>query len=87
MLTPRQSEALAFIRQHLADKGFPPTSREIQRHFGFLSQNSAISILKALQRVGSITWTPNTARSIRLVEEAGNGQGEAVCPACGRVKE
>ncbi len=48
MLTERQEEILDFIRQFQGDHGLPPSTREIQRHFGFSSQTTVMGHLQAL---------------------------------------
>jgi repressor LexA len=62
-LTARQQEVLDFIRQQQQQTGFPPSSREIQTHFGFQSQTAAMNHLRALERKGVINRTPGKARS------------------------
>ena len=47
-MTERQEEILEFIRQYQQDNHLPPSTRIIQRHFGFSSQNSVMSHLRAL---------------------------------------
>ncbi len=46
-LTERQRAVLNYIRQYQRETGFPPTSREIQRHFHFQSQTAAMNHLRA----------------------------------------
>lgn len=48
MLTERQEEILEFIRQFQQEHGLPPSTREIQRHFGFASQTTVMGHLQAL---------------------------------------
>src|ERR1700722_4643949 len=62
-LTARQQEVLDFIRRQQQQTGFPPSSREIQSHFGFQSQTAAMNHLRALERKGVINRTPGKARS------------------------
>lgn len=47
-MTERQEEILEFIRQYQQANHLPPSTRIIQRHFGFSSQNSVMSHLRAL---------------------------------------
>ena len=47
-MTERQEEILEFIRQYQQEHQLPPSTRIIQRHFGFASQNSVMSHLRAL---------------------------------------
>jgi repressor LexA len=63
-LTERQQAVLNFIRQHQRETGFPPTSREIQRHFQFQSQTAAMNHLRALERKGVINRSPHKARGL-----------------------
>ena len=66
LLTARQQEVLDFIRRQQRKTGFPPSSREIQAHFGFLSQTAAMNHLRALEKKGVIVRTPGKARSVSL---------------------
>jgi repressor LexA len=63
-LTERQRAVLNYIRQHQRETGFPPTSREIQRHFQFQSQTAAMNHLRALERKGAISRSPHKARGL-----------------------
>jgi len=66
-LTPRQSEVLALIRDHLAHYGMPPTRAEIAQELGFRSANAADDHLKALARKGAIMLTPGASRGVRVL--------------------
>ena len=79
-LTPRQTEILELIRQHIADTGYPPTRADIAQQFGFKSPNAAEEHLKALARKGAIEMIPGTSRGIRLPDTA-----ELGLPIVGRV--
>lgn len=48
MLTDRQEEILTFISDYQRENTVPPSTRVIQKHFGFGSQTSVIRHLKAL---------------------------------------
>jgi repressor LexA len=54
MMTERQEEILGYIRQFQREKGVPPSSREIQRHFRLASQSTVIGHLRALANKGQI---------------------------------
>ncbi len=58
LLTQRQREVLEFVRKWRSRKGKMPSTREIQRHFGFASQTAAVNHLKALGRKGFIRRMP-----------------------------
>ena len=49
---------LEFVREWRSRKGKMPSTREIQRHFGFASQTAAVNHLKALGRKGFIRRMP-----------------------------
>ena len=57
-LTRRQGEVLDFVRKERSRKGKVPSTREIQRHFGFASQTAAVNHLKALDRKGCLRRLP-----------------------------
>ncbi len=54
MLTERQQAVLDFVRTFQMSKGIPPSTREIQRHFGFASQTAVMGHLRALANKGMI---------------------------------
>ena len=58
-LTRRQGEVLDFVRKERSRKGKVPSTREIQRHFGFASQTAAVNHLKALERKGCLRRLPS----------------------------
>lgn len=78
-LTPRQTEILQLIREHLETFGFPPTRAEIAAELGFRSANAAEEHLRALERKGVIEILPGTSRGICLIEK------ERGLPVVGRV--
>ena len=57
-VTQRQREVLEFVREWRSRKGKMPSTREIQRHFGFASQTAAVNHLKALERKGFLRRMP-----------------------------
>ena len=61
-LTARQREVLSFVRDHQRHHGHPPTTREIQAHFGFASQTAAVDHLRALARKGALQHHAGKAR-------------------------
>jgi repressor LexA len=66
MLTDRQQQLLDYIRDQQQSSGFTPSTREIQRHFGFGSQTAVMDHLRALERKGALERKPRKARSILL---------------------
>ncbi|ODV21448.1 MAG: repressor LexA [Rhodanobacter sp. SCN 68-63] len=67
-LTPRQAEILAFLRQHAAAQGMPPTLQEIGTAVGIEHINAVVKHLRALEAKGHIALLPNRARGIRLLD-------------------
>ena len=57
-LTDRQREVLDFVRTRRSATGRMPSTREIQRFFGFASQTAAVNHLKALERKGFLRRLP-----------------------------
>jgi len=74
MLTEKQQAVLDFIRTSQQIHDIPPTSREIQRHFAFKSQNAAICHLRALASKGMIEQIGGDGRSwgLRAAEVQGH---------------
>lgn len=64
-VTQRQREVYAWIVAYIADKGYSPTRREIQRGFGWATPNAAMCHLIPLRKKGWIDWADGSARTIR----------------------
>src|SRR5439155_1391007 len=64
MLTERQRNILDFIQREQREKGFTPSTREIQRHFGFASQTSVMQYIAALERKGFVDRHARKARAL-----------------------
>ena len=71
----KQQRMLRFIREFMADNGFPPTVRDIQ----FACEISSTSVvdynLRLMQRDGLIRRRPEMARGIELLDEKGRAAG------------
>lgn len=72
-LTPTQRDVLAFIRGHVETCGWPPSQAEICARFGWRSENSARSVVAALERKGRLERVPGVARGLRIVEPTEGG--------------
>ena len=68
-LTDRQREVLDAIRRYIAEKGFPPSIRELGQMVGIQSLRGVTIHLDALQRKGWIE-RERTSRGIRLSRRA-----------------
>lgn len=66
-LSARQQECLDAIRAHIAEKGRPPTLREIGRRMGIGSTNGCNDHLRALERKGFIERDAGKSNGIRLI--------------------
>ncbi len=87
-LTARQQEILDFIREEIAEKGIPPTYREIGERFQIRSTNGVHATLEALRRKGYLEREPSISRGLRIKSPAGQktaaGRLKSV-PLVGRV--
>lgn len=79
-LTAKQEKVLSFIRDFIGENGYPPTIREIARHFRFAGPQGVQKHLAALEKKGCLKRTRNRSRSIRLNEDAA---GTASLPIIG----
>ncbi|MER8827202.1 hypothetical protein NKH73_14030 [Mesorhizobium sp. M0938] len=70
-LTPRQSDALSFIRLHQAEKGVSPTYDEIASGLGLASKSRAHDLVKGLERRGAVRTQPGMFRTIEIIGEQG----------------
>ncbi|HTN76081.1 MAG TPA: transcriptional repressor LexA [Pirellulaceae bacterium] len=69
-LTDRQRDVYEFIRGKIQNRGYGPTVREIGLDFGISSPNGVMCHLRALEKKGLITRSPNKSRAIELTREA-----------------
>jgi repressor LexA len=65
-LTKRQQLVYDFIRDKIVNRGYGPTVREIGEEFEISSPNGVMCHLKALEKKGLITRSPNKSRAIEL---------------------
>ncbi|MBL9193029.1 MAG: repressor LexA [Opitutaceae bacterium] len=71
MLTDRQEEILAFISEYQRQNTVPPSTRIIQKQFGFASQTSVIRHLKSLATKGSVEQLADGSWGIKAAEIQG----------------
>ena len=67
---------LDFIRQSIADRGYPPTLREIGARMGIRSTNGVNDHLRALERKGYLTREDMKSRALRPTAHANSNTGE-----------
>jgi len=68
-LTDRQEDILTFIRQFTSESGYPPTLREIGKHFDISSTFGVKRHLEALVKKGFINIESNASRGISLIRK------------------
>lgn len=88
LLKPERREAiLAFLVRYTAERGYPPTLREIGQAVGMRSTNTVHYHLGEMERLGTIRRETEASgkgtgrsRAIAVVEQS----HQANCPHCGR---
>jgi len=80
-LTTRQQMVLDFIRQSIADRGYPPTLREIGARMGIRSTNGVNDHLRALERKGYLTREDMKSRALRPTGLAAAALGDDGIPS------
>jgi len=66
-LTPVQERVFNFLKDHLQEKGFPPTLREIASHFGLQGPKAPQKTLNILEKKGYIHKVPGGSRAIEIL--------------------
>jgi len=66
ILSPIRQALLAYLREHIAAHGYPPSQLQIAAALGLKQNRSARLHLEALEREGHIELVPGQARGIRL---------------------
>lgn len=87
-LSDTQYRLLAYLREHIARHGYPPSQMEIARAFGFRQNRSARHHLEVLAQAGLIELATGRARGIRLTSPGTAGaptDGLLQVPLLGRV--
>ena len=72
-LTERQRETLQFIAEMVAERGYPPSVREIGEALGLASCSTVHSHLQALQRKGYLKIDPTKPRAIEVLFDIETG--------------
>ena len=65
-LTARQRDILEVIEQHMRDRGYPPSVREIGEAVGLTSPSTVHNHLASLQRLGFLRRDPTKPRAIEV---------------------
>lgn len=72
-LSPKQTECLKVVTDHIDREGYPPSLREICAAMGIRSTNGAAEHLAALERKGWIERVGGKSRGVRVIS-----RGDAV---------
>jgi repressor LexA len=84
-LTKKQRQIFDYIKEHLAQRGAPPTIREIMSRFRISSTNGVRCHLTALANKQVIKLFPYRSRGIELTERAVMMDSPHSIPIIGRV--
>jgi repressor LexA len=84
-ITARQRRILEFIRKTVADRGYPPTVREIGEAVGLTSSSSVHAQLANLERRGLIKRDPAKPRAMDARTGGRGRQGSVQVPLLGRI--
>ena len=86
LLTARQQQILAYIKDMLRTKGYPPSVREIGTAVGLRSSSTVHSHLIKLEEIGLLRRDPTKPRALEVLGEAAWRQENFVpVPLVGRV--
>ena len=69
-LTDRQRQILNLIRDRIANRGYPPTVREIGEAVGLASPSSVHAQISALVRAGRLRRDPSKTRALVVVSKS-----------------
>lgn len=72
-LTARQRAILDMIRTTVADRGYPPSVREIGDGVGLTSPSSVAHQLATLEKLGHLRRDPNRPRALVVADDAPGG--------------
>lgn len=85
-LTERQQQVLAYIEQMVAQRGYPPSVREIGEAIGLASPSSVHAHLNSLVEAGAIRRDPAKPRAIEVMASPAQGdRGIRQVPILGRI--
>lgn len=73
-LTPRQKSVLDFIKEYISSRGYSPSYREIQEHFGFNSLGSVYKYVNILKDRGVLHSEKSRSRSMSLLDDSRNSK-------------
>jgi repressor LexA len=88
VLSERQQQVLDYIKKTVAERGYPPSVREIGEALGLSSPSTVHSHLSGLVAAGALHRDPSKPRAIVVVgEAAGDVAAETPVSRPGRVRD
>lgn len=68
-MTKRQREIYNYIKNHIAEKQYPPTIREIAEAIGLKSPSTVHGHLDRMRKMGHINFIDSLPRTLSIVED------------------
>ncbi len=84
-ISTRQREILDYIRDMVADRGYPPSVREIGEAVGLSSPSTVHSHLSTLEAAGHLRRDPTKPRAIEILEDESHPADVRKVPLVGRI--
>ena len=84
-ISNRQQEILDYIRDTVADRGYPPSVREIGEAVGLSSPSTVHSHLSTLEATGHLRRDPTKPRAIEVLGEETHPANVRNVPLVGRI--
>ncbi|KYZ76724.1 LexA family transcriptional regulator [Anaerosporomusa subterranea] len=85
-LSDKQEKILAYIKQNVRAKGYPPSVREIGKAVGLSSSSTVHAHLAKIEALGFIRRDPTKPRAIEIMDESSWRQRNMIpVPHIGRV--
>ena len=84
-ISTRQREILDYIRDTVADRGYPPSVREIGEAVGLSSPSTVHSHLATLEATGHLRRDPTKPRAIEILDEPAERGDVRDVPLVGRI--
>ncbi|MBT8202451.1 MAG: transcriptional repressor LexA [Acidimicrobiia bacterium] len=84
-ISTRQREILDYIRETVADRGYPPSVREIGEAVGLSSPSTVHSHLSTLESAGHLRRDPTKPRAIEILDGPAQRADVRDVPLVGRI--
>ncbi len=84
-ISVRQQEILDYIRDTVADRGYPPSVREIGEAVGLSSPSTVHSHLSTLEASGHLRRDPSKPRAIEILDGGSHHPNVREVPLVGRI--